>query len=78
MQIIVAQSVVPLLLCPPVNAVTLHIAYHVLGIIEPVALHIAFCKPCTRLAIDGGLSLVQARHIRKGGGGLVEGAFVEL
>ena len=76
--IIVSKGIVPLLGGPPVDAVALHVADHVLGIIEPVLLDVAFGKPCPRLAVDGGLRLVDSRHVGEGRRSLVKRSLVKL
>ena len=50
----------------------------VLGIVQPVHLHVAFGLPGTGYTANGRLCLVQSRHIGKGGSGLFELALLEL
>ena len=76
--VVVGIGVVPLFLGMPVDGVAAHVAYHVLGIVEPILLNIAFGQPGAGLAVDGRLGLVKAAHIREGGGGFVEGPLMEL
>ena len=78
MDVIVGIGEVPFLACAPVDAVALHVAHHILGIVKPALLNIAFGQPSPRTAINGGLRLIEAAHIREGGGGLIEVALVEL
>ena len=77
-QIVVGEGVVPLLHGAPVHGVAAHLGDDILGIVEPVVLDVAFGKPRPRLAVDGGLRLVQAAHIGEGDGGLLELALHEL
>ena len=76
--VVVGHGIVPLLLCPPVDAVAAHVANHVLGIVDPSLFDVALCQPGTCTAVDGGLRLVEAAHVVEGGGSLVEGTLVEL
>ena len=77
-QVVVGIRVVPLLHRPPVHRVAAHLRDYVLGVVGAVVLDIAFCQPGARLAVDGGLRLVQAAHIGEGDGGLLELALHEL
>ena len=76
--VVVGVGVVPLLACRPVNGVTLHVAYHVLGVVEPSLLDVALGEPCSRLGVDGGLCLVETSHVVERSRRLVERALVEL
>ncbi len=76
--IVVGVGVVPLLAGTPVDAVALHVAYHVLGIVEPAFLHVALGQPGPCAPIDGGLGLIEPAHVGKRRGGLVELALIEL
>ena len=76
--VVVGVCVVPLLACRPVDGVALHIAYHVLGIVEPALLDVALGEPCSRLGVDGGLCLVETSHVVERSRRLVERALVEL
>ena len=78
MDIVIGQGVVPFLRSPPVDGVAFHLGNHVLCIIDPVLLDIAFSEPGTGLPVDGGLRLVESAHIGKGGGGILKGSLVEL
>ena len=60
------------------DGVALHIAYHVLGIVEPTLLDVALGEPCPRLGVDGWLRLVQSAHVVERGSSLVERSLVEL
>ncbi len=63
--IVVGKGVVPLFRGPPVDAVAPHVAYHVLGIVEPILLNVALGEPCACLSVDGGLGLINPRHVGK-------------
>ena len=76
--IVVGVGVVPLFARVPVDGVALHVAHHVFGVVEPFLLYVALGQPGACLAVDGGLRLVEPAHVVEGGGGFVEGAFVEL
>ena len=76
--VVVGVGVVPLLACRPVDGVALHVAYHVLGIVEPTLLDVAFGEPCPRLGVDGWLRLIQSAHVVERGSSLVERSLVEL
>ena len=76
--VVVGVGVVPLLACRPVDGVALHVAYHVLGIVEPTLLDVALGEPCSRLGVDGWLCLVQSAHVVERGSCLVERSLVEL
>ena len=58
-QIVVGERIVPLLLCSPVYRVAPCGTYHVLGVIVPPFLYIAFGKPSSRLAVYGRLCAVE-------------------
>ena len=76
--VIVGVGVVPLLHCPPVERVALHIAYHVLGIVHPALLDIRLGEPCACLAVDGRLCLVKAAHVGEGRCRVLERSLMEL
>ena len=78
MDIVVGIGIVPLLHGAPVDGVALHVAYYVFGVVYPVLLDVTFGEPGAGLGVYGGLRLVETTHVGEGGGGLVEGAFVEL
>ena len=77
-QIIVGIGVVPVLNRAEIHRVTVHVANHVLSIIEPVEFRIAFGEPGTGQSVLHGLRLVESAHIGEGGGSLVESTFLEL
>ena len=77
-QIVVGEGVVPLLHGAPVHGIAAHLGDDILGIVEPVVLDVAFGKPRPRLAVDGGLCLIEPCHVGKRGGSLVKVALVEL
>ena len=77
-QIVVSVGVIPVLHGTEVHRVTVHVAYHVLCIVEPVEFHIAFGEPGTGQSVLHGLRLVESAHIGERCGRLVEGTFLEL
>ena len=77
-QVVVGVGVVPVLGSAVVDGVAAHVADDVLSIVQPVELRVALGKPGTGYAVLHGLRLVELAHIGKGGGGLVEGTFLEL
>ena len=60
------------------DGVARHVANHVLGVVNPVLLNVAFGQPSTRAAVDGGLRLIETAHVGESGGGIIESALVEL
>ena len=76
--IVVCVGVVPVFHGAEVHRVAAHVADHVLGVVEPVQFRVAFRQPGLRQSALHGLGLIEAHHIREGGGGLVEGTFLEL
>ena len=76
--VVVGVGVVPLLARRPVNGVALHVAYHVLGVVEPTLLDVALGEPRSRLGVDGGLRLVETSHVVERSRCLVERTLVEL
>ena len=76
--IVVGHRVVPVLASPVVDAVALLLDDDVLGIVEPVELHIALGLPSTGNALNGGLCLVETRHIGERGGSLLELSLLKL
>ena len=76
--VIVGIGVVPVLDGSVVNGVAVHIADHILSIVEPAEFCIVLGQPGTGDGVLPGLCLVEAAHIRKGGGRLIEFAFLEL
>ena len=76
--IVVGIGIVPFLGRMPVDGVAAHLTYHILCVIEPFLLEVAFGEPCAGLGIDGRLCLVEPAHIRESGSGLVKSPFVEL
>ena len=76
--IVVGVGVIPVVHGAEVHRVAAHIAYHVLGIVEPAEFRIAFRQPGFRQTALHGLRLIEARHIGEGGSGLVEGTLLEL
>ena len=77
-QVVVSHGLVPGRLGRIVDGVSILISDHVLGVIHPVQLTVTACQPGASHAVDGRLGLVQAAHVTKGGGSLVEGAFLKL
>ena len=78
MDIIVGVGIIPLLLCAPMDGVALHIADHILSIVEQVVLHIRLRKPGTGPSVDGRLGGVDTAHVGKGGCSGIKIAFVKL
>ena len=75
---VVGIGIVPLLDGAPVHRVAGHVAYHVLGIVEPAPLSVALGEPGPGLAVDSGLGGIETAHVREGRGRLVEGSHVKL
>ena len=78
MQVVVGHRVVPVFYGPEVHRVATLLADHVLGIVEPPQLSVALGKPGAGYAQDGGLCVVESRHIGEGGCCLFKLAFLEL
>ncbi len=76
--IVVGIRVVPFLACRPMDRVALHVAYHVLRVVEPALLNVAFGEPRPRLGVDGRLRLIESSHVGECGSSLVEGTLVKL
>ena len=70
--VVVGIGVVPILHSPVVHRVTTLLGDDILGIVQPVQLHITLGQPCTGNAMNSGLRLVQAAHIRERCCGLFE------
>ena len=77
-QIVVGQRIVPILLGTIVHGVATLFDDQVFGIVEPIEFNIALRLPGTGNAVDGGLCLVEARHIREGCGGLFKLSLLKL
>ena len=56
--IVVGIGVVPVLHGTVVHRVTAHVAYHVLGIIQPAQFCVALCQPCSRHSVLHRLGLI--------------------
>ena len=76
--VVVGIGVVPVLHSPEVHGVTTHVTDHVLCIVFPSQLGIAFGKPGPGKTIHQWLRLVESAHIREGGCCLVESSLLEL
>ena len=77
-QTIVSHRIVPVFLGPIVHGVAALLDDDVLGIVQPPQLHIALGLPGTGNAQNGGLRLIEARHIGEGGSSLLEFSLLEL
>ena len=78
LQVVVGVGGIPVAHRAVVYGVATHVAYDVLGIVEPVQLRVALSQPGTCQRVLHGLCLIQAAHVGKSGSRLVEGAFLEL
>ena len=77
-EIIVGERIIPIGSGTIVNGVASLAADDIFGLIEPVLFGIAAHKPSIGNTINGGLGGIESRHIRKGGGSLIETAFLKL
>ena len=68
--IVVGIGIIPVVYGTEIHRVTAHIAYHVLGIIPPPQLCVAFCQPRPCQSASHGIAQIQAGHIRECGSSL--------
>ena len=78
MEIVVGKGIVPVGHSTIVDCVATLTGDDIVGLIEPVLFGITTHKPCIGNAADGWLGGIEARHIRKGGGSLIETTFLKL
>ena len=76
--VVVGIGIVPVLHSPEVHGIATHVADHVLSIVFPSQLGIAFGKPGPCQSIHQWLRMVEPAHIREGGCSLVESPLLEL
>ena len=77
-KIIIGHGIVPFLACSPVNGIAPLVSDDILCVIQPSFFNIAFCEPRPCPAVDGRLCGIEARHIGKRRGSLIETSGVEL